>query len=171
MAIEVRIASPCEESWESMRGDERARFCQRCQLHVFNLASLGEAEVRALVDQTGGSVCARVYRRRDGTVLTRDCPTGVARLRRRARRGLVAAASLLAALVGFRALGGGPRCTSEVTAGGWFDAVVRARVFEAREALRETRTFGPLIDEFYPARPVTMGRVVSIRVIRGDQAP
>jgi len=30
----MKIASPCRESWDGTRGDDRARFCNRCSLHV-----------------------------------------------------------------------------------------------------------------------------------------
>lgn len=39
MALTLRIASPCSEKWESMTGDERTRFCAKCQW-VFCLSSL-----------------------------------------------------------------------------------------------------------------------------------
>ncbi|HVR40948.1 MAG TPA: carboxypeptidase-like regulatory domain-containing protein, partial [Thermoanaerobaculia bacterium] len=52
--------------------------------------------MRKLLVRTEGRVCARLYRRADGTVLTRDCPTGLRALRRRASR--VAAAWITALL-------------------------------------------------------------------------
>jgi hypothetical protein len=48
------------------------------------------AEVSALIVETEGRLCARIYRRADGTVLTSDCPVGAAKIppRRRYRRAL-----------------------------------------------------------------------------------
>jgi hypothetical protein len=72
----LEIASPCKASWNAMAGDERARFCGMCEKHVYNIASLQAAEVEDLIRRTEGNFCARLYRRRDGTVLTADCPVG-----------------------------------------------------------------------------------------------
>ena len=160
MAVEIRIASPCEEKWESMRGDDRTRFCARCSLHVFNVKALSEQEVRALFQKTGGRVCGQIFQRPDGTVLTSDCPVGLARLRRKALAGLALVATILVALVGFR-LKGERACPGEVTTAGWFSTVFERRYLDARETLRRTRTFGPIIDELSPR--ATRGRMVMIR--------
>jgi hypothetical protein len=90
----LRIATPCQASWEGMAGDERVRHCTLCSLNVYNFAEMTRAEVRDLLVRTEGRVCARLYRRADGTVLTRDCPTGLRAMRQRASR--VAAASVAA---------------------------------------------------------------------------
>jgi hypothetical protein len=89
----VRIASPCPASWAAMSGDERMRFCALCSKHVYNISAMSTAEAVALIEETEGNLCARIYRRRDGTVLTADCPVGVRALARRVRR-LVAGAAL-----------------------------------------------------------------------------
>jgi hypothetical protein len=87
----VRIASPCNVSWDEMQGDERVRFCGSCEKHVYNLSEMaGDEAERLLAQHTEGSVCVRLYRRADGTVLTNDCPVGVRK--KRTRRTLVAAA-------------------------------------------------------------------------------
>lgn len=82
----LRIAAPCQASWEGMAGDERVRHCTLCSLNVYNFAEMTRDEVRQLLVRTEGRVCARLYRRADGTVLTRDCPAGLRALRRRASR-------------------------------------------------------------------------------------
>jgi hypothetical protein len=79
-----------------MAGDERVRHCTLCSLNVYNFAEMTADEVRQLLMQTEGRVCARMYRRADGTVLTRDCPTGLRAVRRRVAR---VAASLFAAVL------------------------------------------------------------------------
>src|ERR671916_798746 len=79
----LRIASPCTVGWERMTGDERVRFCEQCNLHVYNISAMTEAEVASLIKSQEGRLCARLYRRADGTVLTRDCPVGLRALRRR----------------------------------------------------------------------------------------
>ena len=70
----VRIASPCSVSWESMAGDDRARFCHHCDLHVFNLSAMNQEEAEDLIRQKQGRLCARYYLRADGKVMTADCP-------------------------------------------------------------------------------------------------
>jgi hypothetical protein len=79
----VQVASPCSASWDDMAGDDRVRFCSHCQLNVYNLSAMTEAEGEQLIIEREGKLCARIYRRRDGTVITRDCPIGVSALRRR----------------------------------------------------------------------------------------
>jgi hypothetical protein len=73
---DLSIASPCSASWAAMEGDDRARFCGLCAKHVYNIAALTTPEVDDLIRRTEGQFCARLYRRRDGTVLTADCPVG-----------------------------------------------------------------------------------------------
>ncbi|MCA1596938.1 MAG: hypothetical protein LC772_11015, partial [Chloroflexi bacterium] len=46
---QVKIASPCSASWEEMKGDERVRFCDHCQLNVYNLSGMGRQEATRLV--------------------------------------------------------------------------------------------------------------------------
>src|ERR1041384_5264719 len=82
----ARVASPCPAKWEGMTGDERARFCSSCNLHVYNIAELTRADAEKLVANTEGRLCVRLFRRSDGTVLTRDCPVGLRALRRRAAK-------------------------------------------------------------------------------------
>jgi hypothetical protein len=80
----LRIASPCPVGWEKMKGNEQVRFCDQCQLNVYNLSGMTRKQAEAVVHQTEGRICARFYRRADGTILTRDCPVGLHALRRRA---------------------------------------------------------------------------------------
>jgi hypothetical protein len=79
----LRIASPCPANWESMKGDDRVRFCELCNLNVYNIAELTRSEAASLVANAEGRICARLYRRIDGTVITRDCPVGWRAIRRR----------------------------------------------------------------------------------------
>lgn len=95
---DLRVASPCTASWEGMSGDERKRLCALCGLHVHNVAALTRVEVEALVNGADGRLCLRLYRRADGTVITRDCPVGLRAVRRRVAR---KAGALFAALLAF----------------------------------------------------------------------
>lgn len=93
----IGVASPCSVPWDAMEGDDaRARFCGVCKLNVYNLSAMTRDEAERLVAEREGRLCVRFYRRTDGTLLTRDCPVGLARLRRRAAA--VAGAVLAAGL-------------------------------------------------------------------------
>lgn len=106
MVDSLRIAAPCTVAWESMAGDERVRHCTLCSLNVFNFAEMTRDEIRALLVKTEGRVCARLYKRADGTVITKDCPTGLRALRRRVSR---AAAAILTAAFSVTTFASAPR--------------------------------------------------------------
>lgn len=83
----IRIASPCPTEWSKMVGDERVRHCAECNLNVYNLSAMTEREVKKLIEANRGQrLCARFYRRADGTVLTHDCPWGWRAVQRRISR-------------------------------------------------------------------------------------
>lgn len=86
----IQIASPCQASWGEMRGDDRARFCSQCSKCVYNIAMMPALDVAKLIEETEGRVCMRLYRRRDGTVLTADCPVGAEQAKRGRLRRVVA---------------------------------------------------------------------------------
>ncbi len=90
---QVRVASPCNARWEDMTGDDKSRFCGKCEKNVYNLSAMTREEAELLVLEREGQLCARFFRRADGTMITQDCPVGVRRKRLR--------------LVGVLALGGG----------------------------------------------------------------
>jgi hypothetical protein len=79
---QITVASPCHVPWDDMTGDDQMRYCGRCEKNVYNLSGMARAEAEALVARTGGRLCVRYYQRADGTMLTQDCPVGLARLRR-----------------------------------------------------------------------------------------
>jgi hypothetical protein len=87
MLDQIKIASPCSADWDQMKGNDQVRFCDECKKNVFNLSAMTRRDAEALIKETNGNLCARLYRRADGTVLTEDCPVGVrvkiARVRRR----------------------------------------------------------------------------------------
>jgi hypothetical protein len=96
MLDRIEIASPCSVPWDSMQGDGRKRFCGDCKQHVYNVAAMTRAEAEELL-ACEGSVCLRLFRRADGTVLTADCPVGLRRKRRRRLAAVVIAGSTTAA--------------------------------------------------------------------------
>jgi hypothetical protein len=98
----VRVAAPCPADWERMVGDERARYCGQCNLHVYNLSGMTRRQAETLITNTEGRLCVRFFRRADGTILTRNCPIGLRALKRRVSRTLNAALSaVLSFLAGF----------------------------------------------------------------------
>jgi hypothetical protein len=82
----VRVAAPCNVDWDTMYGNERVRFCDQCKLNVYNLSELTRAEAERLVGNAEGRLCIRYYRRRDGSILTQNCPVGLRALKRRMSR-------------------------------------------------------------------------------------
>ena len=85
-----------------MEGNDRIRFCNACQLNVYNFSEMTEREVRQLIQShEGRRLCGRLYRRKDGTILTRNCPVGLRAVVRRLSR--VAGAILSFMTPGFAA--------------------------------------------------------------------
>jgi hypothetical protein len=95
----IDVASPCHARWEDMVGSDRVRFCGSCQKNVFNLSGMKRDEASELLRATDGKLCVRFFRRQDGTILTQDCPVGIALVVRRAKRAtLIAAATTIGAI-------------------------------------------------------------------------
>jgi len=91
----IKVASPCSANWDEMIGNDRQRFCGECEKNVFNLSAMTKIEAESLIMNTEGRLCARFYRRSDGTVLTQDCPVGWKAVKRRMSKVWTAAASLV----------------------------------------------------------------------------
>lgn len=107
---DVRIAYPCAKNWEDMEGNEQVRFCQECKLNVYNFAALTRAEAEALIIETEGRLCGRIYRRVDGTVITRNCPMSIYLLKRKLAKwgaGLAAGLVMLIEILGLAGSGRG----------------------------------------------------------------
>jgi hypothetical protein len=134
----ITIASPCTASWDDMRGDDRIRHCAHCKLNVHNLSAMTRDEAEGVLTRlAAGRVCAQFYRRADGTILTQDCPVGLARIRAATRRALVRVAAIVG-LVG--AAGIAAAATSEST---WGDRI----------RLRALRPFSLVCDWIAPGAP------------------
>lgn len=78
---EVMIAAPCSVGWDSMRGDDKVRFCDKCELNVYNLSGMSDSEAEELLQISGSSICISLYRRADGTIITDNCPVGLRSMR------------------------------------------------------------------------------------------
>ena len=92
----VSIASPCSANWDDMPGTDQVRHCAQCDKNVYNLSAMTRRQAEALLRETEGHLCARLYRRADGTILTENCPVGLRNLGRRISR--VAGAAMSAML-------------------------------------------------------------------------
>lgn len=91
------VASPCSADWDAMRGTNQVRFCNQCQLNVYNISAMTRKQAEALIANTEGRLCTRLYRRADGTIITQDCPKGLQAVKRRVSR---IASAVLSALLG-----------------------------------------------------------------------
>jgi len=98
---DIRIATPCTMNWSEMSGDDQKRFCGSCRLNVYNVRMMTRGEAVRLIQETEGRVCLRLYRRHDGTVITKDCPVGLAALRARIVRGVGVSVAAFLGLMGF----------------------------------------------------------------------
>src|SRR6266567_1284165 len=102
----VRIASPCRARWQDMTGDDRSRYCHQCRKHVYNFSAMSAEEGTNLIRPKEGQWSGRFYRRRDGTMLTTDCPVGGEGYFQRRKTLVVTAAALLVTSLGVRAWSG-----------------------------------------------------------------
>ncbi|MCE9545016.1 MAG: hypothetical protein K8T25_05780 [Planctomycetia bacterium] len=94
----IDVATPCSADWNQMTGDDRVRFCGECSLNVYQISELTRVEALKLINDHEGRLCVRLFRRHDGTILTRDCPIGLRAVRRRLARAITAVATLLGIL-------------------------------------------------------------------------
>jgi hypothetical protein len=101
-----------------------------------------------------GRLCARIYRRSDGTVLTSDCPVGVAAIRARAVQAAGRAAAALVLLIGGGVL-----------------ADQASRTPFGRMRLRAVQPIRLLAEQLFPAAP-NLGRIpIGARCTGGIVAP
>ena len=96
---QLTLARPCPAKWDEMSGDERVRHCAQCKLNVYNISEMTRAEALEFLNKREGRTCLRFFKRADGTLITQDCPVGLAKVRRRMAvlSGALAASILLAA--------------------------------------------------------------------------
>lgn len=107
MLDSMKIASPCSADWDQMVGDDKVRYCGKCEKNVFNLSAMTREEAEVTVLAKEGDLCVRLYQRHDGTVLTQDCPVGVRRKRLRLA-GVLAIGSSLAGAAAAMLVGSEP---------------------------------------------------------------
>jgi hypothetical protein len=92
----IQIAKPCPASWEQMVGNDRIRHCLICAQNVYDISAMTAEEAREFLGSHDEDVCIRLYRRPDGTVMTRDCPKGIrSQIRAFVSRVAISAVSML----------------------------------------------------------------------------
>jgi hypothetical protein len=96
----ISIDSPCPMAWDDMAGNERVRFCSQCKLNVYDISAMTTSEAESFIANAEGRICAKLYRRADGSIMTRDCPVGLRAIRKRVSRATAAAFSALVSLFG-----------------------------------------------------------------------
>jgi hypothetical protein len=79
----IKVAAPCTADWEQMKGSDEERFCGQCHLHVYNISSMTRAEALRIIQNREDRLCIKFYRRRDGTIMTSNCPKGLRAVKRR----------------------------------------------------------------------------------------
>ena len=98
----IVIETPCNQDWGKMQGNERKRHCSSCNKFVHNLSEMTTEEALKLLEARE-PVCVRLFRRPDGTVLTKECTPGKVK-RWRGYAVMSAAACALLSFVGFKSV-------------------------------------------------------------------
>jgi hypothetical protein len=151
----LRIASPCYERWDNMKGDARVRHCASCKLNVYNVREMSADEVDELVQRNSGRLCIRLYKRWDGTVLTRDCPVGVSRARVRMAAAMATAAAFMVVLLTPLLLRLGSKEAASLE-----DLTFDERMEELRYKAYEWPVIGAVLEKVYPQPTATMGAMI-----------
>jgi hypothetical protein len=73
-------------------------------MNVYNLSEMTRPAAESLLLAKEGRLCVRYWQRADGTILTRNCPVGLAALRAKAARAVMRIAAVLGLLVSGGAL-------------------------------------------------------------------
>jgi hypothetical protein len=140
-----------------MIGSERVRFCGQCELNVYNLSAMSRPEAESLITRTEGRLCIRFYRRREGSIITRDCPLGLRALKRRASRiKRAVASSILGFLAGIGVNAAAGRFENSGTHGATMGVMAEPLVKRPSDepmTLKEDHVLGRLIR--IPAKPRT----------------
>jgi hypothetical protein len=62
------IRQKCTADWEKMRGDDKRRFCEHCQRHVYNVSAMSCEEREVFASPAGMQECIFYSQRNDGEV-------------------------------------------------------------------------------------------------------
>ena len=97
---QIRVKNPCAQSWDSMVGTDQFRFCEHCNLSVYNLAEMTRKDVERLIAKSQGRLCVRYQRRPDGSLQTLPAAQTLHRITRRASQVAASAFSATLAVTG-----------------------------------------------------------------------
>ena len=158
LLADVRVASPCHASWDSMKGDEQARFCGLCRKNVYNVSEMTRQETESLLREKEGKLCVRYYQRADGTILTKNCPIGAAVVRRVLLTRAVSASALLVTVIALFGKNIAGAIASHTTGEPEFH--VEAMV--GKVAVEPKETIGDVAEIVLPKPEPTMGAVAYI---------
>lgn len=92
----LTIPSPCSTDWNSMKGNDQVRFCEHCDLSVFNLSAMTRHQAERLVTRSNGRLCVQFVSDPNGKPLFGEAGQKLYRISRRASR--IAAGAFTAAL-------------------------------------------------------------------------
>ena len=82
----VHVSSPCTADWDAMVGNDEVRFCVHCNLNVHDLTQMTRKRAEQLVARSRGRLCIRYVRRPDGSLQTRQVPSELHQIKRRASK-------------------------------------------------------------------------------------
>jgi hypothetical protein len=57
--IQIRIAEPCHENWNSMHPSDQGRFCLSCQKQVVDFSGMTDKEILEHISSASRSICGR----------------------------------------------------------------------------------------------------------------
>lgn len=109
---DIEIPEPCHADWQSMRPEDRGRYCFECKTKVHDLSAMTKAEARRFLERTAREeVCVSYEHAADGSLVFRaPAPVvPISRLRRpRTMAAAVVGAGMAAALAACAPHGEGP---------------------------------------------------------------
>ncbi len=161
----LKIASPCHASWEGMEGDDRSRHCGACNKKVYNIAEMTRDEALSLIQENEGRLCLQLYRRSDGTVLTKDCPVGVRAVRRKLAYALSCSVMIFFSIQALALRGGkDPTATIggiQIHSAAWRSRQPKAvqKLLNMIDPLPATPVGGVMVGSPPPALPAIRGKV------------
>lgn len=74
-SLDLELSSPCVFDWDEMIGDERERFCQKCELNVYNISAMSKKEaIEFLQNQNKENLCINYFKDTNGRIKTKETP-------------------------------------------------------------------------------------------------
>src|SRR5262245_26739124 len=96
----IKVAAPCTAEWRHMYGNDRVRFCGQCKLYVYNLSAMTREQAEDLIHSAESKLCVRFYQRKDGTIITQNCPQGLRAIKEKFNRTRAKIAAVLLTFLG-----------------------------------------------------------------------